>query len=60
MKAYVLKFDENEYAESFDLGLREVTVTVDKYNAEHIHNQSNASYLSERFGCAYEEIEVED
>ncbi|RYI30527.1 hypothetical protein EVU96_08925 [Bacillus infantis] len=59
-KVYVLKFGENEYAESFDLGLREVTVIDDKFNAEHIHSQLQASYYAERFGCGYEEIEIED
>jgi HD superfamily phosphohydrolase YqeK len=60
MKVYVLKFNDNEYIESYDLANRECSIIDDKYNAEHIHSQFSASHLAERFGCSYEEIEVED
>ena len=59
-KVYVLRLSENEFVESFDLGLREVTLTDDKYNAEHIHDLSKAVWYADRFACDYEEIEIED
>lgn len=60
MKVYVLKIDENEYIESYDLASRECFVTDDKYNAEHFHSRLNASYPADRLACEIEEIEVED
>lgn len=60
MKVYVLKTDENEYVESFDLGNREVTLTDDKYNAEHIHDHFSAVFYADKFACDVEEVEIED